>query len=106
MQRLEQVLLKGVHPNGHYYYYYSFFGCIHGIWKFLGQEVNLSHSCDLYHSCSNAGSLTHRATVGTPYADSIHMKRWTASFIIRNFTWCTTIYPSKGYSRKDLFKYQ
>ena len=29
------------------------------MWKFLGQGSNLSHSCDLRHSCGNAGSLTH-----------------------------------------------
>ena len=39
----------------------SFFlsDCIHGIWKFPGQGSNLSYSCSLCHSCSNAGSLTH-----------------------------------------------
>ena len=41
-----------------------FFSChIHGIWKlwkFLGQGLNPSRSC------SNARSLTHRTTVGTP----------------------------------------
>ena len=35
--------------------------CSHGIWKFPGQGSNLSHSCDLCHSCSNTGSLTHWA---------------------------------------------
>ena len=29
--------------------------------EFLGQELNPSHSCDLSHSCSNAGSLTYWA---------------------------------------------
>ena len=29
------------------------------MWMFPGQELNLCHSCDLHHSCSNAGSLTH-----------------------------------------------
>ena len=31
-----------------------------------GQGKNQSHRCDLCHSCSNAGSLTHCATVETP----------------------------------------
>ena len=35
------------------------------IQKFLGQGLNLSHSCDLCHSCGNARSLTHCATAGT-----------------------------------------
>ena len=32
----------------------------------MGQGLNLSHSFDLHHSCSNIRSLTHCATVGTP----------------------------------------
>ena len=44
-----------------------FFWLHHGTWKFLGQESNLSHSCDLRHSCGNAGSLTHWAMVGTSH---------------------------------------
>ena len=54
----------------------SFFGFVfvfallcwlhHGIWKFLGQGWNLSHSCNLLHSCSSPGSLTHCVIVGTP----------------------------------------
>ena len=30
-----------------------------GIGKFLAQELNLSLSCDLYHSCNNVEYLTH-----------------------------------------------
>ena len=37
---------------------YSFF------WKFLGQGLNLSPSCDLCLSCSNTRSLTHCAGPG------------------------------------------
>ena len=37
---------------------------IHSIWNFLGQGSNPSHSCDLRHGCSNAGSLTHCAGLG------------------------------------------
>ena len=46
-------------------YYYStryFFALTH--WKFPDQGSNLSHSCDLHHSCSNAGSLTHFTGLG------------------------------------------
>ena len=39
-------------------FFFSFLDCPHGIWKFLGQGSNLSWSCDLCHSRSNAGSLT------------------------------------------------
>ena len=42
--------------------FFFFFGCCcccctHGIWKFLGRGSKLSHSCDLWHSCSRARSL-------------------------------------------------
>ena len=67
-------------------------GHTHSIWKLLGQGLSLSHSCDLYHSCSSTRSfnpwlqardqnptspatwasavrfLTHCTTVETPYA--------------------------------------
>ena len=51
---------------------YLFFGsfwfflfCLHhGIWKILGQELNLSCSFNLHHSCSNAISLTHCSGLG------------------------------------------
>ena len=38
---------------------FLFFGCTHGIRKFPSQGSNLSCSCDLCHSCTNARSLTH-----------------------------------------------
>ena len=41
--------------------YYYFFGCAHGVQKFLGQELNLYHSSDLGHCSDNAGSLTYCA---------------------------------------------
>ena len=49
------------------YFYYFFSGCACGIWEFPGHGLNLSCSCDLHHSCSNARSLTHYTTVGTPH---------------------------------------
>ena len=44
--------------------FFFFFGCSHGIWKFLGQGSNLSYSCDPHHSCCNARPLTHCAGLG------------------------------------------
>ena len=38
---------------------FFFGGCSCSIWKFPGQGLNQNHSCNLCHSCSNAGSLTH-----------------------------------------------
>ena len=37
--------------------FFFFFCCTCRMWTFPGQGSNLSHLCDLYHSCSNA-SLT------------------------------------------------
>ena len=48
-------------------FFFFFFGCTCGIWKFVGQGPNLSHSCDdLCYNCGNTGSLTHYTTAGTP----------------------------------------
>lgn len=41
-----------------------FFCYTHRIWKFSCQGFSWSHSCDLLHSCSNTGSLTHCAVPG------------------------------------------
>ena len=51
-----------------FFFSFSFFfnGCTHGVWKFLGQRLNLSCCCNLCCSCGNTRSLTHCATAGTP----------------------------------------
>ena len=74
---------------------FSFFCHAHGIWKFLGQGLNPSHSCKLCHSSGNTGSLIHCdgsgiepvtpqrqcwtltlcATVGTPKMSKIEKKK-------------------------------
>ena len=48
------------------YFYFYFFSFLAALWhmEFLGQGSNLSWSCDLYHSCGNARSLTHCAGPG------------------------------------------
>lgn len=44
---------------------FIFDGCTHSIWKFLGQELNLSSSCKLHWSCGNTRDpLTHRGRLG------------------------------------------
>ena len=50
------------------YLFLNFFGCICGICKFLGQGLNPSRSCNLHHSCSNAGSLTHSGNSNLIYS--------------------------------------
>ena len=48
------------------FWFWGAFGCAHGIWQLSGQRMNLSHSCDLYHSYGNTRSLAHCTTAGTP----------------------------------------
>ena len=52
------ILMKIPNP------FFFFNGLTHGIWKFPGQKVNPSHSCDLYHSCNNTRSLTYCTRLG------------------------------------------
>ena len=49
-------------------------GCTHSIWKLLGWGLNPSYSCDLCHSCSNAGSLTHCA--GSGIKPALPQRQW------------------------------
>ena len=45
-------------------FYFLLFGHTLGIWKSPGQELNLSCSSDLHHSCGNIISLTHCVRLG------------------------------------------
>uniref|UniRef100_A0A8D1CN13 Uncharacterized protein n=1 Tax=Sus scrofa TaxID=9823 RepID=A0A8D1CN13_PIG len=38
---------------------FFFNGCTHSIWKYPGQELNPSCSCNLHCSCGNTRTLTH-----------------------------------------------
>ena len=40
----------------------NFWGCMHCMWKFPSQGLNLHCSCNLRHSCNKARSLTRSAT--------------------------------------------
>ena len=60
---------------------FFFFGCTHGIWKFLGQESNPSCGCYLCQSCSNTGSLTHCTTVGTPAHCSFYFNEMVVIYL-------------------------
>ena len=46
--------------------FFFFFGCAHGMWKFLRQGWNLHHSCNQSQSCDNTRSLTHCAARELP----------------------------------------
>ena len=53
--------------NIHFYLVYKsfslfFFGCVHGMWKFLGQGSNPCHSSSQSYCSDSAGSLTCYAT--------------------------------------------
>ena len=62
----------------------SFFGHICSIWKFLGQGLNPSSSCDLHCKCSNAGSFSplHWAK------DRTHNSEVTRATVVRVSTHC------------------
>ena len=60
-----------------------FFGSPFGIWKFLGQGLNLSQSCNLCYSCGKARSLTHGTRLGIKQASP---QKWAWSI-----THCPTV---------------
>ena len=60
-----------------------FNGHTHNIWKFLGQGLNLSHSCDLGHSYGNAGSFNPWPRAGNQTRTS------TVTAIVGFLTHCT-----------------
>ena len=57
-----------LHPLQHllfvdlFFFLSFFFGCIHGMWKFLDQESNSHQSSDLSHWSDKIRSLSHWAT--------------------------------------------
>ena len=66
-----QVHVTNPYSNMLYFIFYVIllFGYTKVIWKFPGQELNLSCCCcNLYHSCSSARSLTHCTGPGTEAA--------------------------------------
>ena len=48
------------------YFYFLFFDCTHGMWKFPDQGLNLHHSNNLSHCSDNARSLTFLAARELP----------------------------------------
>ena len=65
LQRISMELCWGKKANL-FLLSFCFFSHTHGIWKFLGQGLNQSHSCNLHGSSGNARSLTYWTTAGTP----------------------------------------
>ena len=63
----QKVMQLYIHTHNFIYwciYLFILFGLHPRIWKFSGQGLNLCCSCNLHHSYSNAGSLTHCPGLG------------------------------------------
>ena len=75
-------------------YIYSFF--FHGhtcsIWKFLGWGLDPSCSCDLSHSCSNAGSFI-----------PLHWARDGSRISNRDLSCCSQIFSPLYYSGNSIY---
>ena len=56
---LSHIIIKELKFEAQRNYFYFFHGCTCGRWKFPDLGSNVSHSCDLCHSCGNTKSLTH-----------------------------------------------
>ena len=80
----------------------SLFCCGHicSIWKFPGQELNPSCSCDLHHSCSHTGSLTHCTRLGIEPVplQQLELLQWLLNLLYHfensslSFSLCICIY--------------
>ena len=55
-------------PESIPFFFFPFFSHTWGIWKFPSQGWNLSHICNLHHSCGNTRSLTHCSGLGVELA--------------------------------------
>ena len=73
-------------------FFFFFYGHTHGIWKFLDQGFNLSHSCDLHRSCSNTGSFNLLGWA----EDSIRTSAATWATAVRFLTHCTNCIPTES----------
>ena len=62
------------------------YGSTHGIWKSPGQELNLSHSYDLHHSCGNAGSFNPLYWAGDRTQASVATQGAAVRFLIHYAT--------------------
>ena len=74
---------KQIH-TGHYCMFLFAYAC--GMSKFPGQGLNLSHSCDQHHSCSNTRYLTHCATGELQLSAVISSPEWGLIFCYHGAT--------------------
>lgn len=54
----------------------------HGIWKFPGEGLNMSHSFNPHHSCGNAGSLNPVCYSGNSHWIFVFITSWYAYYHI------------------------
>ena len=90
MSTLEKWLFRAsTHFSFLFLSFFFFFlnGFTHGIWKFLGQRLNLNHSCNLYHSCGNTLSFNPLCQA----RDWTHVSTVTQAAAVRFWTCCTTV---------------
>ena len=78
-----ETLSLSLIPDNHWsipivFFFFLFYGCTCGVWKFPGQGLNPSHSCDLCHSCSNVEFFNPLCWAGD----------WTCAFTV---PWAGTI---------------
>ena len=83
-----------------------FNGCTCSIWKFLGERLNPSHSCNLCCNCSSAGFFNPLHQAG----DQTHASPVTCATAVRFLTHCATVRTPKSikfflltYSRFTVF---
>ena len=65
-------------------FFFPFYGLTCYRWKFLGQGLNLSHSCNLSHRCSNTRSMNPLHWAG----DQTYTFTVTSASVVRFLTHC------------------
>lgn len=96
-------------------FFFSFFGHIQSIQKFSGQELILSHSCNLCLSCSNVKSLTHCTGPGQGLNPHCHrdntrsLTLWATAgtpcnlFLLFHYIFTTKVYCPDNNNQYNLF---
>lgn len=73
------------------FFVYLFFGHVHGMWWFLGQESKLCHSSHLSHNNDNASFLTARPLANTNVLKWLHQLPITGFYFHTWFLKCIEI---------------
>ena len=78
------------------FFFFFFLDCICGVWKFLGQMLNLCCSCSLHHSCGNARSLPCCITRELPAKYSLFFDVSVRLYFQDSHTVGLAMWPSSG----------